>query len=323
MNLHTTPNNQILFLKYTSVLPAITKMLLGAIALFFHLPVLATDDFVTERDCIPVSKWYSPSLDKVVDQSKLLDKISTHKVILLGEHHENIQHHRWQLQVIKDLYSRQKNMNLGFEMFPRRLQSVLDAWVNGKLSEREFLSKVDWDSLWSFDVSYYLPIFHFAKDNHIPMVALNVDRELIDAVRNKGWDTIPKEQREGLSNPAAPSRDYLRVLAASYLQHGTSLNSASDTSTSERERFYHFVQGQLLWDRAMAEGIANIVRREDKPFFVAMMGSWHIINHFGVPHQLADLGINDTVVLVPWDSHLDCKSVSPRFADAIFGTPEP
>jgi uncharacterized iron-regulated protein len=275
-------------------------------------------------DCIPRSQWYLPAKQSTEPASVVLDSFAKHRVILLGEHHDNVQHHRWQLQVIKDLYAIRKDLALGFEMFPRRLQPVLNQWVEELITEEEFLGLINWDSLWSFDIGYYLPIFRFAQKNHIPMYALNVDRELIELVRSRGWDAVPEQEREGLSDPAPPSREYLQKLAASFLRHNPAdLEGDQDRSGQQQgEKFFRFVQGQLLWDRAMAEGIAPNVRNKDSRLFVALMGSWHIVDRQGVPHQLEDLGVYDTVVLVPWDVHFDCAQVNPKFADAIFGVPE-
>ena len=49
------------------------------------------------------------------------------------------------------------------EMFPRRLQPVLDRWVAGGLSEAEFLKQAEWDRVWHYDPQLYLPILHFLE----------------------------------------------------------------------------------------------------------------------------------------------------------------
>jgi len=278
----------------------------------------------THTNCIPEKKWWIPAENTTLPENQLLKKISSQRVILLGEHHNNSAHHRWHLQTIKSLHSNNKNIALGFEMFPRRLQPVLDEWIQGELQQNEFIEKLGWDDYWFFDISLYMPIFEFARQNKIPMHALNVERSLMESVRKLGWKAIPENEREGLTDPAAPGRDYLTILAASYLRHNpvTPQKAGTETydSSKDGEKFFLFVQGQLLWDRAMAEGIATAVSHSEKSLFIGMMGSWHIINRLGVPHQLSSLGIDNAAVLVPWDSHFDCSQITPTFADAIYGT---
>lgn len=271
--------------------------------------------------CIKETQWWLPGERKTVAKTELLNNIAGRSTILLGEHHSNEHHHRWHLETIRSLHQIRKNIVLGFETFPRRLQPVLDQWTKGELSKSQFKRKLDWDSFWSFDIDLYMPLFEYARDNRIPMVALNVDRSLMNNVRKHGWKAIPENQKEGLSDPAQPSKDYLRILAASYLQH----NPVDPENENERkldgEKFYLFVQGQLLWDRAMAEGVASVASQSDAPLIIGIMGSWHIINRLGVPHQLSSLGIDDAVVLVPWDTHFTCSEITSAFADAIYGAP--
>jgi len=282
------------------------------------------NDTSKNENCIAEQQWWLPNENKEISRSSLLKKVSTKRAVLLGEHHSNEAHHQWHLQTIKTLYSIKKNLVLGFEMFPRRLQPVLDEWVEGKLTEEAFIEKLDWDSFWGFDVSLYMPIFNFAKNKQLPMRALNVDRSLRDKVRQQGWKAIPDSEKEGLSDPATPSVEYLNLLAASYLRHNP-LRSSGENPTQtdikkDGEKFFLFVQGQLLWDRAMAEGAVSATRSSDRPLFIGIMGSWHIINRLGVPHQMASLGIDDAAVLVPWDRHFECAQITSAFADAIYGT---
>lgn len=59
-------------------------------------------------------------------------------VVLLGEQHDDEDHHRWQLQMLSALHAQRPDMVIGFEMFPRRVQPVLDQWVAGALSPKDF-----------------------------------------------------------------------------------------------------------------------------------------------------------------------------------------
>jgi S1-C subfamily serine protease len=74
-----------------------------------------------------------------------------------------------------------------------------------------------------------------------------------------------------------------------------------------------------LWDRAMAQAIAQRRKGADPPLVIGIMGSGHLRNGFGVPHQLRDLGIANPAVLLPWDADSDCNALTPDLADAVFG----
>jgi hypothetical protein len=79
------------------------------------------------------------------------------------------------------------------------------------------------------------------------------------------------------------------------------------------------MEGQLLWDRAMAEALARAVRDEPGALVVGLMGSGHVIHGYGVEHQLRDLGVADVGSLLPWDVDGDCADLVAGVADAVFG----
>ena len=82
--------------------------------------------------------------------------------------------------------------------------------------------------------------------------------------------------------------------------------------------FHRFVEAQLTWDRAMAEMIADSRLQPDLPLVVGIIGTGHLQYRYGVPHQLADLGIEDAIVLLPHDADESCMNLEPDYADAVF-----
>jgi uncharacterized iron-regulated protein len=97
---------------------------------------------------VPVGKWVCPSSNEKRDD--VLVALAKRGVVLLGESHNDAEHHRWQLHTIAALFSHRSDMVLGFEMFPRRVQPVLDRWSKGELNETAFLREVDWPQIWGF-----------------------------------------------------------------------------------------------------------------------------------------------------------------------------
>lgn len=245
------------------------------------------------------------------------------KVVLLGEHHDNQEHHRWQLQMLTSLHALNPNLVLGFEMFPRKMQPVLDRWVAGELSEADFLKQSHWDEYWSFDADMYMPLFHYARMNRIPIQALNVDRKVIREIGKKGWQNLSLDQREGITDPRPASRGYQEMLAMVFMKHGAGHGGDKPAQQMEAvlddEMFKGFVSGQQLWDRAMAQGIVSATTRVPGAQVVAIMGSGHMMNFYGVPEQLQDLGITDAAVLIPWDDEFECEAIGKGFADAVVG----
>ncbi|MDZ4261917.1 MAG: ChaN family lipoprotein [Pseudomonadota bacterium] len=298
------------------------------VAMFASFWAQAAEEQV-ETDCVPEGRVLLPASNSWTTSVALVKQLRDKRIVLLGEHHDNIEHHRWQLQMITGLHVLNPNMVLGFEMFPRQSQPVLDRWVAGELTEDEFLKQVKWAEYWSFDPALYLPMFHYARMNKIPMYALNVNRSLIHKVGAEGWDKVPVAEQEGVSKPATASQGYKKMLSSVFMNHGT--KHGADAAKTEAEAadpmatiladpgFNRFVESQSVWDRAMAEGIINGRQKNQDAMMVAVMGSGHMMYHFGVPEQLVALGEPKPMALVPWDTEFECSYIDNQFADAVIG----
>lgn len=281
----------------------------------------SADHKTVDTACIQRSQWISPTNLKQLDAQTLLQNAAKQSVVLLGEQHPDAMHHRWQLQTLTQLYAYNSNIVLGFEMFPRRLQPVLDAWVRGELTEQEFLEKTDWENVWQFDADLYLPLFHFARMNRLPMLALNVDRSLIRQISESGWEAMPDDIKEGVKTPRKAHPDYITSLKNIFNQHSHVPEAERKDDEKSKQRFNRFMQAQLTWDGAMAQKISHVQKLGGNPLVVGIMGSGHIANRYGVPHQLEELGLKSTI-LIPWTLGSDCKTLNNGYADAVFGLEE-
>lgn len=291
-----------------------------------------------EHGCAEAGQWVLPVRGEAVAADRLYAMLATRSLILLGEHHDNADHHRWQLATIAALAGRRPNIVLGFEMFTRDAQPVLDRWVQGDLTEEAFLQQVRWNETWGYDAELYLPLFHFARLHRVPMVALNVDRSLIRRVAKEGWGAIPIDQRLGIGDPVPASEPYRQSLAAIYVyktrrRHGTTEDRPADkgaeSAPSAEEiagavadpAFARFVAAQLTWDRAMAEALAaarDTISGGGDALVVGIIGRGHLDHRWGVPHQLEDLGAADAAVLLPMARDDTCRGLSGTIADAVF-----
>lgn len=273
--------------------------------------------------CASGGRWITLSGGKARQDSgaEIIRSAARQDVVLLGEQHDQEDHHRWQLQTLAALYAQRPAMVIGFEMFPRRLQAVLDQWVAGTLSPRDFLTQTDWNTVWSFPPQIYMPLFEFARINKIPMVALNIDKKLTRQVSEKGWSSVPLAEREGVGQPAAPLPGYKDFLREIYNTHAAMRNK-HPAKTEPEESFNGFVDSQLAWDRAMAEGLSKRMNLKDRPLLVGIMGSGHIRFGHGVPHQLRDLGVRNIATLLPVELKGECEFLTPGLADAVFTLPE-
>jgi uncharacterized iron-regulated protein len=292
--------------------------------------------------CDTYGGWIDVKSGNPIDRRELFgDLVAKAPVVLLGESHTDVDHHLWQLHTVAALYGRGANLVIGFEAFPRRLQSVLDDWSAGKLTDEAFLKASEWRQVWGYDAALYMPLFQFARLNHIPMIALNVERTLVSQVGQKGWENVPAAEREGLSDPAPASaayqRDLARVVAMkkamppgaadrAFGAQGPGLAEPDEAAVTEamaQPEFKRFVEAQLTWDRAMAEALAGAKRKFPDATVVGILGSGHVEDGNGVPHQLKDLGVAELKTLIPVSVDEACAHIGTSYADVVFTLPRP
>jgi uncharacterized iron-regulated protein len=308
------------------------------VAAAFGLSNSAASQTEAASACASQGAWIDVKTGRSIERDGLFrDLAASTPVVLLGESHTNVDHHHWQLQTLAALHGRGGNIVIGFEAFPRRLQSVLDDWIEGKLTPEAFLKAAEWRQVWGYDAALYMPLFQFARLNRIPMIALNVERSLVGRVGQNGWASVPASEREGLSDPAPASADYQRELARIYLikksmPPGATAptaqmppppepDEATLTDAIKQPDFKRFVEAQQTWDRAMAEGLASAKRKFANATIVGVLGSGHVEDGHGVPHQLKDLGIASPRSFIPVSVDTACKVVGTPFADAVFTLP--
>ncbi|WP_018140521.1 ChaN family lipoprotein [Thioalkalivibrio sp. ALJ7] len=275
------------------------------------LSALMVSNVQAESECPPAGGWATPA-GEVLDSAELYKELATADAVLLGERHDRMDHHRWQLGTLAALHGKRPDMVIGLEMLPRSKQAVLDAWVAGELDPDTFLEASEWYTHWGFDPELYWPILHFARVHDVPLLALNLEREKIRQLGHEGWDALDSQARDGVSAPAEASAGYRDYLQAVLERHPSGMGPNGD----------RFIATQLAWDRMMAGAIADRIEAggDSPPLVVAIIGSGHLEFGYGVPHQLADLGVTESPVLLPREPGA-CGNADPDLARAVFGVP--
>ncbi|WP_018412489.1 ChaN family lipoprotein [Methyloversatilis thermotolerans] len=265
--------------------------------------------------CVPAGRWVEPGAGEIPAE-QVFAQASQQTVLLLGEKHDVAAHHQWQLDTLRTLKNLRPQLVIGLEMLPRSAQPVLDAWVRGELDEVTLFRLADWNKAWGVPSALYVDIFRFAREQRIPMHALNIDRSIVREVSRSGLAGVPRERREGVGDPAAPDADYRAWLEEIWRGHVAHARGGD----AARERF---IEGQLLWDRAMAEALADAARSHPQALVIGLMGSGHIVHGHGVEHQLRALGLPAVGSLLPWDDHADCDDLVRGLADGVYGLESP
>lgn len=258
--------------------------------------------------------WTDAASGTALDHAAALARMAAARLVLLGERHDRAADHRWQAQVVAGLAALRSELVVGFEMFPRRSQPALDAWVAGEMTEAQFLEASGWREVWGFDPALYRPLFQVCRDLRLPMRALNVDRPVVSAVARDGWAAVPEADRDWLSEAAPASAAYRR-----YLFDVTGGARPDRTAKCPEDRaFDRFVRAQQVWDRAFACGLHGALAGRPGVCGIGIIGRGHLEHRFGMEAQLAALGVGPVCVALPGSVGLVSGEGLPPIADLVF-----
>lgn len=256
----------------------------------------AADDVARGAQVVDLGEL--PSLDKVIPE------LATKRVVFIGESHERFEHHLVQLAIISRLYERNPPLAIGMEFFQVPFQRYLDEYVARRLDDDALLEATEYFSRWGFDFRLYQPILRFAQEHRIPVVALNVSKELVEKVSNRGIKGLAPGDRAQLPARIAPADALYRERLRSIFE----LHPASELKDFER-----FVEVQLLWDESMAETAAQYLLSHPERSFVVLAGNGHLAFRSGIPDRVQRrVPVDSAVVLNGMDD-----GIEPGIADYI------
>lgn len=245
----------------------------AALAQVLVLPLAGTVHAVSEMEtmnAIVVEPADSATLPQLVA------KLAGERVVYVGETHTALADHQVQLEVLRAMAAQPGELAVGVEWFQHPFQPVLDDYLAGRIDEAEFLRRSEYYERWRFDYRLYRPIMQFARDNGIPVLALNAPRELTRAISNVGIEGLDVEQRADL--PDGYDFDdgaYAEKLRQIFLLHA---GGSGD--------FQRFLEVQLTWDERMAQGAAEYLKGSPERRILVLAGRGHIAGRSGIPNRV-------------------------------------
>ena len=208
----------------------------------------------------------------------VIPQLTDKNVVFIGEDHERYDQHLSQFEMIRRLHMRAPgHWTIGVEYFQRSFQPYLDAYIDGTISEREFLVKTEYFERWGYDYRLYRQIFEYAREERIPLVALNAERELTDEVDKSGLTGLAPSDRSRLPQQIEPpDTNYRERLHQAFEEHPA-------VASADFERF---VQVQSVWDETMAQAVADYLSAHPDKAMVVLAGAGHIAFGSGIPSRV-------------------------------------
>ncbi len=209
---------------------------------------------------------YDTKAARFVPFARLAAAASRVDIVFFGEQHDDPVTHAAELAVFASLGDRRARVVLSVEMFERDVQLLLDQYLAGAISEKDFIAgSRPWDR-YNTD---YRPLVELSRIRGWPVIAANVPRRIASAVSRKGLvalDTMSVTERGySATQNICPKDAYYKNFAA--LMGDTPGHGASGAQPSAAElatalamtdRFY---EAQCIKDETMGESVTNALKR--------------------------------------------------------------
>jgi uncharacterized iron-regulated protein len=308
-----------------------SSSLLALVPLLAPLPASAADRTwnLALGDPARKEKTVAPLLDGVQDlrtgealtPAAVAERMKGVRLLFLGESHTEMEVHRMQLRVLQELRRAGRRVHVGLEMYPYTEQAVLDEWNGGKLAEEAFVQKSRWYKNWGYHWDYYREIFTFCRDNGVPMHGVNTPREILTAVRTKGFDKLTPEEASRIPPRIDTDSVEGKTLFAANFSADDSMHGAMPP-----EQLDAMYRAQSTWDATMAYNAVRALKADPDPaaIMVVLIGSGHVVYGLGAERQAKIWfdGKTATLVAVPVRDEKDAPVViRASVADFAWGIP--
>lgn len=247
------------------------------------------------RDNVQLGQIIELSTGQALSPGQLVQRLADAPRVLVGEKHDNPDHHRLQLWLLRALESRRAQGSLLLEMLEPQQQALVDA-QKGKVTPAADLPKaLAWQPGW--DWALYGPIVREALGQPYPLLAANLS---------------PDEIRQAYRQPATPPGE--RSNAPAVVQALLAQVRAGHCNLLPESQLPAMLAVQQQRDRRIAERLLAAPQPA-----LLLTGSYHARKDLGVPLHLADLDAKpeDKVLLLAEVG----ETVEPAMADFVWYTP--
>ena len=246
---------------------------------------------------------------KVLSMDELIGKLSNISVVYVGERHTSAEDHKIQLAVLQKLSQEGRCVELAMEMFPATAQPVMDRYIQGEMSQENFLKEVGWEEVWGFPYSLYRDLIDWQKEKRMPVIGLNAPNEVVKKIAHNGLSSLTPDERS-------------QVAREFHLDDSANRNRIRKEYTVHEKDgikdFESFFEAQLAWEETMAQTLAlHLEKMDAKCKIVVAIGEGHISGRLGVPYLtfMRKPHKYSTVAPVPID--FPFSALDPNLADYV------
>jgi len=214
---------------------------------------------------------------RFIDRQNFVSRLARADFVLLGERHDNPDHHRLQAEVIRSLIAAGRRPAVGFEMFGLDDANAIAAHLAAAPNDAAGLGKaVSWNERGWPDWAMYQPIAEAALEAKLRIVPTNLPLATARKMRSAGLAALDPRiiHALGLDQPMSESR--FAKLAADI--------RASHCGYASEDSVKAMVAVQRARDAQMAQ---SLIAAGEPNGGVLVAGAGHVRTDYGIPIYLA------------------------------------
>jgi len=227
---------------------------------------------------------YDTQTGRNLSLQRFARSLAEYDVVIFGEFHGHDVIHNIQAELLPQYLKEVNEFSISLEMFERDVQSVVDQYLNGLISEEEFIES---SRPWHTYKTDYRPIIEFAKDKNLSVIASNLPRRMAREINRNGieWiETISLEESMLIAREVTMTEDAYRDRFNKMMLDGPHI-----TSHDHRELQYqldNLYAAQSAKDDTMAESISRFLRNNPNVKVIHINGDFHSNSRLGVVTKL-------------------------------------
>ncbi|MCK4839324.1 MAG: ChaN family lipoprotein [Desulfobulbaceae bacterium] len=244
---------------------------------------------------------------KIIPFSEMIQGLQKANYIFLGDDITVTGHQIAQMEILKGIHEKNKQLAVGVEMFRNESQYILDQWSTNEIKKRRFVD--EFNSNWG-EWDRYKKLFQYIWDNRVKLAALNISRDILIQVESKGFDSLSPDQLgglyEGITCDVVPS--YQDVMRRMNLYKGM----------LQEQSFKNHCEMKILGDIMMAKNLVEFHNKNPALTMIVLAGNTHSWKH-GIPSRINNqAGNNFKTILFEAAGRVNRNTVTAADADYLW-----
>lgn len=224
-----------------------------------------------------VGRIWDVAAGAFIDRTTLAERLRQGRFVLLGEKHDNPDHHRLQAWLLQALIAAGRRPAVGFEMFTVDDVPAIAQQLAAHPDDAVGLAEaVNWQSSGWPDWAMYQPIADAALQARLPIVATNLSPAMVRSLSQSG--------AEALDAPLAARLGLDRALAADTQTAMAEEIREAHCGHAAEQQINAMILVQRARDAQMAESLATAGQQDGA---VLIAGAGHVRRDYGfAPHDV-------------------------------------